>query len=114
MQMSKWLRNGAFNEKDEYYTPQVLAEVIVKHIPEGATVWLPFDTENSEFTHALSGRCNVIYSHIWNGQCFFEYEPDQYDYVVSNPPFTRKLDVLGRLYELGKPFAMVFFLTFLI
>jgi len=107
VEMSKWLRAGAFNEKDEYYTPEILAGVIVKYIPEGATVWLPFDTENSEFVHAFNGRNEVIYSHIWNGQCFFEYEPEQYDYIVSNPPFTRKLEVLDRLYSLEKPFAMV-------
>lgn len=107
MEMSNWLRTGAFNEKDEYYTPKILAEVIVKYVPEGATVWLPFDTENSEFAHAFRGRNKVICSHIWMGQCFFEYEPATYDYVISNPPFTRKLEVLDRLYKLGKPFAMV-------
>ncbi len=105
--MSKWLRKGAFNEKDEYYTPPILAEVIVPYVPEGAKVWLPFDTENSEFVHAFAGRNEVIYSHIWDGRCFFEYEPEQYDCVVSNPPFTRKLEVLQRLYSFGRPFAMV-------
>jgi len=40
-------------------------------------------------------------------QGFFEYEPERYDFIVSNPPFTRKLEVLSRLYLLGKPFAMV-------
>ena len=50
----------------------------------------------------------VIYSHIWYGQDFFEYEPSEhYDCIVSNPPFTRKLEVFERLYKLGKPFAMV-------
>ena len=38
---------------------------------------------------------------------FFEYEPKEYDLIVSNPPFTKKLQVLDRLYKLGKPFAMV-------
>ncbi len=107
MDMSKWLRKGAFNEKDEYYTPKVLVDVIVKYVPEGATVWMPFDTKNSEFVHAFDGRNTVIHSHIWSGQCFFEYEPERYDYIISNPPFTRKLDVLERLYKLEKPFAMV-------
>ena len=105
--MSKWLRTGAFNEKDEYYTPPVLVSAILPYIKEGSRVWCPFDTSDSEFVHALSGKCDVIHSHIWDGADFFEYEPDKYDVVVSNPPFTRKLDVLSRLYILGKPFAMV-------
>jgi hypothetical protein len=49
----------------------------------------------------------VIYSHIWTGQSFFDYEPEQYDYIISNPPFSIKLKVLERLYNLDKPFAMV-------
>ena len=36
------------------------------------------------------------------------YEPkEEYDYIISNPPFSRKLEVLERLYDIGKPFAMV-------
>lgn len=107
MEMSKWLRNGAFNEKDEYYTPKILVEAIVPYIPEGKTVWCPFDTEDSEFVHAFKGRNEVIYSHIWDGKDFFTYNPGHYDYIVSNPPFTRKLEVLDRLYKLERPFAMV-------
>ena len=108
-QMSSWLATGKFNEKDEYYTPPILVEPIIKYIKPNSTVWCPFDTEDSEFVILLKqAGHNVIYSHIWNGQDFFDYEPDkQYDYIISNPPFTRKLDVFKRLYELGKPFAMV-------
>ena len=50
----------------------------------------------------------VIATHIWNGQDFFTYEPNEnYDALISNPPFTKKLEVLERLYKLDKPFAMV-------
>jgi len=105
--MSKWLRTGAFNEKDEYYTPPILVKAILPYVPKAATVWCPFDTEDSEFVHAFKERNKVIHSHIWEGKDFFKYEPDNYDYIISNPPFTRKLEVLDRLYKLGKPFAMV-------
>ena len=107
--MSNWLKVGSFSEKDEYYTPQILVEPILKYIKPNSTVWCPFDTENSEFVILLTQAGHrVIYSHIWNGQDFFEYEPtEQYDYIISNPPFTKKLAVLDRLYKLNKPFAMV-------
>lgn len=52
----------------------------------------------------------VVYSHIWLGQDFFEYLPDDFDkvdYIISNPPFSLKLKVFDRLYKLNKPFAMV-------
>lgn len=108
-QMSSWLRKGHFNEKDEYYTPQLLVQAIIPYIRKDAVVWCPFDSEHSEFVIALRENGNkVLYSHIWYGQDFFEYMPQEpFDYIISNPPFTRKLEVLQRLYEISKPFAMV-------
>lgn len=107
--MSSWLSKQRFNEKDEYYTPVILVKAILPYVKPNSTVWCPFDTEKSEFVILLK-ECGhtVIYSHIWMGQDFFEYEPNvDYDYIISNPPFTRKLEVLERLYKLNKPFAMV-------
>jgi len=108
-QMSNWLSKPRFNIKDEYYTPKILVEPILKYIKPNSTIWCPFDTENSEFVILLKEAGHkVIYSHIWYGQDFFDFEPEEdYDYIISNPPFTRKLDVFKRLYEIGKPFAMV-------
>ena len=97
-----------YQKRDEYYTPKILVDAILKYIPIDKTVWCPFDTANSEFVLALKARGNtVVYSHIKEGLDFFDYEPCDYDYIVSNPPFTKKLDVLKRLYELKKPFAML-------
>ena len=106
--MSNWLKVNSFNKKDEYYTPPILVEPILKYVSEYTVVWCPFDTENSEFVIKLKeNKCKVIASHIWKGQDFFKYEPKEYDCIVSNPPFTRKLEVLERLYKLNKPFAMI-------
>lgn len=107
--MSNWLNTNSFNEKDEYYTPRILVKPILQFVKPNSTVWCPFDTKDSEFVIALKeAGHNVIYSHIWFGQDFFQYEPkEQYDCIISNPPFTRKLEVFDRLYKLGKPFAMI-------
>lgn len=107
--MSNWLSTGKFNEKDEYFTPPILVKPILKYLKPNSTIWCPFDTENSEFVILLrEAGHKVIYSHIWLGQDFFTYDPnEQYDYIISNPPFTRKLDVFKRLYQLNKPFAMI-------
>jgi|TARA_R110000796_G_scaffold122231_1_gene236611 hypothetical protein len=103
-----WLRKSSWNEKDEYYTPAILVDAIIPHIPKGSKVWCPFDTENSEFVIRLRDEgYDVIHSHIWEGKDFFEYEPKEYDCIISNPPFTKKLDVFKRLFDLGKPFAVV-------
>ena len=107
--MSKWLSTGKFEKKDEYYTPPILACAIVPYVKRDWRVWCPFDTSKSEFVKCLrEAGISVVHSHIWEGKDFFTYLPEGgFDAVVSNPPFTRKLDVFKRLYELGKPFAMV-------
>ena len=33
-EMSSWLRNGRFNEKDEYYTPECLVKAIIPFVIE--------------------------------------------------------------------------------
>ena len=107
-QMSAWLAKDKFNEKDEYYTPKILVDAILPFVKKEWCVWCPFDTEHSEFVLGLKENGNeVVHSHIWEGKDFFEYEPEEYDCIISNPPFTKKLLVFERLYELNKPFAVV-------
>jgi hypothetical protein len=65
--------------------------------------------EYSNYVKVLSEEgFKVIYSHIDEGKNFFFYEPEsEYDIIISNPPFSQKDNVLKRLYELNKPYAML-------
>ena len=102
------LKNLVKKDNDELYTPRILVEPIIQYIPKGSTIWCPFDTENSEFVLVLKEHgFKVLHSHIWEGKDFFEYEPENYDCIVSNPPFSFKLQVFERLVKLGKPFAVL-------
>lgn len=95
-------------EADEMYTPYYAVDPIMKYIPRGNKVWCPFDKEWSAFYQRfLRGGYDVVKSHIDDGLDFFQYEPDGYDVIVSNPPYSKKDEVLERLYKLGKPFAML-------
>lgn len=97
---------------DEVYTPVYAVKPILKYITKKnypATVWCPFNTEESEFVKLIRAEGHkVINSHIDEGKNFFFWEPEEeYDYIISNPPFSIKDDVLKRLYELNKPYAML-------
>lgn len=93
---------------DEFYTPRYAVEPILKYIPTGSKVWCPFDTENSNFVKMLKeSDYKVIHSHIEDGGDFFSSEPEEFDYIVSNPPYSIKAAVFERLFELGKPFGML-------
>lgn len=50
----------------------------------------------------------VIRSCITDGQDFFTYEPDEHwDIMISNPPFSKKDEVLKRAFDLNKPFVLL-------
>lgn len=98
---------------DECYTPAYGVEPILQYIPEGAVVWCPFDTEESEFVKLISQTHTVVHSHISSGQDYYEFEPPKWDVMISNPPFTNKRQIFERALALGKPFALLMTMAWL-
>jgi len=50
----------------------------------------------------------VTFGHIETGQDFFDIDNLQdYDAIVSNPPFSKRQKILERLFDSGVPFAMI-------
>jgi len=71
-------------------------------------IWCPFDREDSQFVKVLKENgFNVIYSHIDYGQDFLTYQPEQWDVMISNPPYTNKRVYWERALDLKKPFALL-------
>lgn len=99
---------------DECYTPRYAVEPLLKYLPKYKTIWCPFDKEDSEFVKLLKENgFNVIYTHIDLGQDFYEYEPEKWDIIVSNPPFTNKRKIFERCLNFNKPFALLMTNTWL-
>ena len=98
---------------DEVFTPAYAVKPLLKYLDGFCnkaiyTIWCPFDKEDSEYVKIFQEEgYNVIATHIDNGQNFFYYEPEQYDFIISNPPFSIKDDIIKRLYELNKPYAIL-------
>ena len=94
---------------DEVYTPVYAVKPIIKYISNNdAVIWCPFDEEDSNFVILLKeAGYSVIATHIKDGKDFFTYEPENYDLIISNPPFSAKDRILKRLDELNKPYAML-------
>ena len=96
------------NKNDECYTPLYAVKPIIKYLNRNWIIWCPFDTEQSYFVKLLKEEgFKVVYSHLDEGKDFFEYEPDEWDCIVSNPPYSMKADVLERCFSFGKPFALL-------
>lgn len=49
----------------------------------------------------------MINGHIFTGQDFFKVNVPECDYIISNPPYSKKTEVFKKLYETGIPFAML-------
>ena len=99
---------------DECYTPDYAVKPILEYIPEGATVWCPFDTEASEFVRLIRKKNKVIKSHLDDGQDFLQWQPkEDWDMIVSNPPFSNKRKFFERALSFNKPFALIMTNTWL-
>ena len=101
----KVLYSGGNN--DECYTPEYAVKPILEYIPKDAIVWCPFDTDESHFVKQISQTNHVEYSHLNKGEDFFQYEPDDWDIMLSNPPFTDKRKYFERALSFNKPFALI-------
>ena len=105
MKMDKVAGSG----NDEFFTPHYAVEPILEYVPRDAAIWCPFDQPDSSFVRALETRGNkVVATHLDSGHDFFDTPvPQGTDFIISNPPYSLKTEVLQRLFSLGTPFAML-------
>lgn len=92
---------------DEWYTE---VETVKKMydllgVKGGATVLCPFDTDKSLYVqYGIECGYNVIY----NIRDFLDRDVTyEFDFVITNPPFSIKDDVIERCLEYGKPTMLV-------
>ena len=104
MKMDKVAGSG----NDEFYTPAYAILPILKYLRPHSTIWCPFDTEDSNFVKLLvEAGHDVTYSHIDDGHDFFTTDVPEVDYIISNPPYSVKGEVLAKLFQIDIPFAML-------
>ena len=96
-------------KNDEYTTLPYAVKPILKYISPNSVVWCPFDKEDSEFVKQIRADGHkVTHSHIDEGYDFYKYTPSEdWDCIISNPPFTNKRLIFERCLDLGKPFALI-------
>ena len=98
----------ANSKNDEFYTPIYAVLPILKYIKSNSVIWCPFDNKDSNFVKVLtSQKHKVIFTHINSGEDFFKLKIPECDYIISNPPYSLKGEVLKKLFSIGLPFAML-------
>lgn len=110
--MKKAMINYIKKEKfDDIYTPEYAIEPLLEFIPKGITIWECCDFGGSKITELLKKHgCNVISTD--KEENFFEYVPQQnFDMIITNPPYSLKDKFLKKCYEWNKPFALLLPIT---
>lgn len=93
---------------DECYTPRYAVEPLLEFMDKNLIYWCAFDTEESEYVKVFrEHEFKVVLSHVKTGQNFLNYEPEKWDVLISNPPFTDKRTIFNRCLSFGKPFALL-------
>jgi hypothetical protein len=90
------------------YALEPLLEYLGWSMP--STIWEPAAGEGLLVQALYDGGWkeeNVVATDILSGQNFFEYAPDGWDIIVTNPPYSLKYKWLERCYQLDKPFALL-------
>ncbi len=92
---------------DACQTPAYALTPLLPYLPKGMTIWEPAAGEGYLQRALSDGGFWVVSGDLITGQNFFEYEPDRWDCLVTNPPFSIHSEWLERCYQLGKPFALL-------
>lgn len=101
---------------DECYTPKYGVLPIIEYVNPAKIIWCPFDTDDSHYVIELKKNGNtVINSHISYGEeyDYYNYQPSNWDIMISNPPFTNKRLIFERALSFNKPFALLMTNTWL-
>lgn len=99
------------NPNNQYYTPEIAMDYIYPHIKKYQRIWESCCGDGHIVRYLEKRGHRVIGTDIMQGEefDFFTYAPpsQEYDIIVTNPPFTAKKRIFERLYHLGKPFAIL-------
>ena len=91
-----------FQKDDDYMTPKSAWESVAHLIPRDKVIYEAFYGDGTSGRHLRELGFNVIHESI----DFFK-NTHLGDLIVSNPPFTKKKEVLETLVKLNKPFILL-------
>ena len=94
---------GVGSRHDHYMTPETAWQAIDEFIPKDKIIWEPFYGNGASGEHLRNLGCKEV---IHIDEDFFEHNKGEV--VISNPPYTKKKEILRRLVEdLDKPFILI-------
>ena len=96
---------------DNFQTPEKALRPLIPYLKKDWVIWECAKGTGNLVNGFEKLGFKVIGTDITKGFDFLEYEPHNYDCIITNPPFSLKQKFLERAYRLGKPFAFLLPLT---
>tara|TARA_B110000503_G_scaffold96522_1_gene145119 strand:- start:240 stop:728 length:489 start_codon:yes stop_codon:yes gene_type:complete len=90
-------------KSNDWNTPLEAFELIFQYVDKTKRIYFPFFNDGSLVNHLNTLEVNYIHSNT----DFFTYEPEEYNCIVDNPPYSIKQKVFERCIALDKPFALL-------
>ena len=99
------------NGSDDFQTPPEALKPLLPFLDKSWVIWECAQGKGN-LTKTLSRLgYGVVGTDILTGQDFLFWQPDHWDCIVTNPPYSKKQKFLERCYKLGKPFVLLLPLT---
>lgn len=101
---------------DRCQTPAYALDPVLPFIPRDWVIWEPAAGEGNIVKALKAVGYSVVASDllmegigedVQGGRNFFDWQPPQFDCIITNPPYSVKFPWYERCYELGKPFALL-------
>lgn len=98
---------------DDFQTPPKALWPLMPFLDTNWTIWECANGEGNLTEFLQEQGYTVIATDLHKtGHDFLKWQPKQeYDCVITNPPYSLKQEFLERCYDLGKPFALLLPLT---
>jgi hypothetical protein len=95
-----------FSKNDEWYTDQtaVMKCYEILDPKPNSTIFCPFDTEKSNFVKVGQSLGHKV---LYGIRDFLDAEDYEFDYLITNPPFSIKDKVIEKIYFYQKPSTII-------
>jgi len=90
---------------DNYETPQLAFEMLLPYIDTSNIIYDPFYCNGlaKEYLNNI-GYKNVIHN---DEDFYINWSKYEFDIIITNPPYSNKVQVFKELYEIDKPFSVL-------
>jgi len=96
---------------DDFQTPKEALFPLIPYLKKEWIIWECACGTGNLVNGLKEFGFEVIGTDIKIGYDFLKWQPENYDCIITNPPYSLKQEFLKRCYQLKKPFALLLPLT---